>query len=188
MAGKIRLAADLGAQRRIRGKLSKGHQPAAWRVARLAAAHPSENLIINPDAVQPAIRQVDAFVTPLPRVCRSLRSLLNSLTTFNPRRARVVPVLSDSNIPLILAVRPFYNSRFCNTHLHRACLRPQATHSYLSPINSKLKEEARGARRVVSSPRARRRPNDSSLLTARSAPSLLTAGYARTLLPINSQL
>ena len=63
-----------------------------------AAKHP-ENPIINPDVVQPAIRQVDAFVTLLPRVCRSLRSLLNSrLTTFNPRRARVVPVLADSNI------------------------------------------------------------------------------------------
>ena len=58
MAGKIRLAADLGAQRRIRGKLSKGHQPAAWRVARLAAAHPSENLIINPDAVQRSVAEL----------------------------------------------------------------------------------------------------------------------------------
>ena len=91
------LAADLGAQRRIRGKFSKGHQPAGWRVARLAAAHPSENLIINPDVVQPAIRQVDAFVA-LPVVCRSLRSLLNHrLTEFNPRQARVVPILADRN-------------------------------------------------------------------------------------------
>ena len=98
MAGKIRLAADLGATRRIRGRFSKGHQPARWRVARLAAAYPSENLTINPDVVQPTIRRVDVFVTLRPRVCRSLRSLLNSrLTTFNPRRARVVPFLSDSN-------------------------------------------------------------------------------------------
>ena len=100
MAGKIRLAADLGAQRRIRGKFSKRYQPAGWRVARpLTAAKHSENLTINPDVVQPAIRRVDAFVALLPRVCRSLRSLLNSrLTTFNPRRAWVVPVLSDNNL------------------------------------------------------------------------------------------
>ena len=99
MAGKIRLAADLGAQRRIRGSFSKWYQPAGWRVAQpLAAIKHSENLTINPDVVQPAIRRVDAFVTLLPRVCRSLRSLLNSrLTGFNPRRARVVPVLSDTN-------------------------------------------------------------------------------------------
>ena len=98
MAGKIRLA-DLGATRRIRGRFSKGHQPAGWRVARpLTATKPSENLTRNPDVVQPAIRRVDVFVTLLPRVCRSLRSLLNSrLTTFNPRRARVVPILSDNN-------------------------------------------------------------------------------------------
>ena len=99
MAGKIRLAADLGAQRRIRGSFSKWYQPAGWRVARpLTAAKHSENSIINPDVVQPAIRRVDAFVTLLPRVCRSLWSLLNSrLTGFNPRRARVVPVLADNN-------------------------------------------------------------------------------------------
>ena len=63
MAGKIRLAADLGAQRRIRGRFSKGHQPAAWRVAQpLAVTKHSENLTINPDVVQPAIRRVDAFL------------------------------------------------------------------------------------------------------------------------------
>ena len=32
MAGKIRLAADLGAQRRIRGRFSKGYQPAIRQV------------------------------------------------------------------------------------------------------------------------------------------------------------
>ena len=89
MAGKIRLAADLGATRRIRGRFSKGYQPAAWRVARpLTATKPSENLTINPDVVQPAIRRVDTFVALLPRVCRSLRSLLNSRKPHSTRDER----------------------------------------------------------------------------------------------------
>ena len=132
MAGKIRLAADLGAQRRIRGRFSKGHQPAGWRVAQpLAATKYSENLTINPDVVQPAIRRVDAFVTILPRVCRSLWSLLNSrLTGFNPRRARVAPVLSDNNNLKIKRKEPTERGQFSGTACHhppRAKLRHEAT-------------------------------------------------------------
>ena len=80
--------------------------------------------------MQPAIRRVGAFVTILPRVCRSLWSLLNSLTTFNPRRARVAPVLSDNNNLKIKRKEPTERGQFSGTACHhppRAKLRHEAT-------------------------------------------------------------